>query len=330
MGVLEHIVSLIRRYQRGKVSDKMRQALDDWSPNIDDLENYPANEENADVERRKIRRQLMEYVRQDMSRKRNRPALLMYRRIAAAAAIVLLVGSGAWFAFHEAAPADSNEQTLLAEAPHRTWTTDDGHRMTLTLPDGSTVKVNAGSRLEIAEEVFNKEKREVWLSGEAFFEVAKNPEKPFIIHTGAMQTTVRGTSFNVKAYDELGENVVSVRDGRVEIAEDGQMLGVLTANRQLKYSTGNRQTEISDADWQDAAGWTEGRLVLNGANAEELKLRLRQHFGVEVNIDSDALIGKRIHGGFGKNNSLEEVLDAISSLYGVHYRINNDHVTINP
>jgi len=107
----------------------------------------------------------------------------------------------------------------IADAP-KAWATDNTHRTTVTLPDGTVVQLNAGSRLEITEATFNRQKREVWLSGEAFFEVAKNPEKPFIIHTGTMQTTVRGTSFNVKAYGELGENVVSVRNGRVEIVEN--------------------------------------------------------------------------------------------------------------
>lgn len=325
--ILDHLADLLRRYEQNEISDTMRKGLDLWIPNVKGSKNFSCDDIAAREDCQKIWQRVTKQIDARSARKVDlRRSILV--RTAAAAVIILLVGGGAWFGFR-GADITHEQQEVLAEAPRRAWTTDDSHRLTLTLPDGSTVRVNAGSKLEIAEAAFNREKREVWLTGEAFFEVAKNPEKPFIIHTGAMQTTVRGTSFNVKAYAELGENVVSVRDGRVEIAAGEQTLGVLTANKQLKYATADNRTEISDSDWRDAAGWTEGRLVLNGANAEELKLRLRQQFGVEVEIENGALAGKKLHGGFGKNNSLVEVLDAISSLYGVSYRIDNNHVTIN-
>ena len=326
--ILDYFADLLRRYERGEVGDTMRRGLDRWTPDIKETDHFSGDGNAVREDCRKIWQQVMRQIDVQPARKihlRGRT----FSRIAATAAVILLLG-GAWFAYRGLSHADKQPQTLLAAAHRRAWTTGDAHRLTLTLPDGSKVKVNAGSRLEIAEAAFNKEKREVWLTGEAFFEVAENPAKPFIIHTGTMQTTVRGTSFNVKAYAALGENVVSVRDGRVEITGAGRPLALLTANRQLKYNTDSGVSEISDTDWRDAAGWTEGRLILNGADARELKLRLRQQFGVEVEIAPGALAGKRLHGVFSTNSSLEEVLRTISSLYGIHYRTDNGHVTITP
>ncbi len=325
---LTYLVELIHCYRKGTATNKEREILERWVPDERMVNAYPQDKPLIDACTERVWTQLEKQIHRKKSRCQY-VKLSVWRNVAAAAAIVLLVGGG-WFAYRGLNGAVGQSQTLLAEAPHRAWTTDDGHRLTLTLPDGSKVKVNADSRLEIAETAFNKEKREVWLTGEAFFEVAKNPDKPFIIHTGAMQTTVRGTSFNVKAYEELGENVVSVRDGKVEITEGERQLALLTANRQIKYSPENRQAEVSDVDWRDAAGWTEGRLVLNGANAAELKLRLRQQFGVEVKIENGALTGKELYGGFSTNSTLVEILDVISALYEVHYTIDNKYVTINP
>ncbi len=325
---LTYLVELIHRYRKGTATSKERAILERWVPDERMVNAYPQDNPLIDACTERVWRRLEKQIHRKKSRCQY-VKLSVWRNVAAAAAIVLLVGGG-WFAYRGLNGAVGQSQTLLAEAPRRAWTTDDGHRLTLTLPDGSKVKVNADSRLEIAEAAFNKEKREVWLTGEAFFEVAKNPDKPFIIHTGAMQTTVRGTSFNVKAYAELGENVVSVRDGKVEITEGERQLALLTANRQLKYATESKQAEVSDADWRDAAGWTEGRLVLNGANAAELKLRLHQQFGVEVNIESGALDGTSVAGSFSKERTLQEVLHTIGTVYNIQYEITGTHVIIKP
>ena len=324
---LNYLSRLMRRYRQGTATDKEREALDRWTPDIHLADASPEEEQRVDVCTEKVWQRLNEQIHRQ-------PVFLRSWKRISAAAVILIFGSGAWFAYNATHNTDPQHSELAsATAPRRAWTTDDSHRRTLTLPDGSVIRINAGSRLEIAEAAYNKEKREVWLSGEAFFEVAKNPAKPFIIHTGEMQTTVRGTSFNVKAYDGLGENVVSVRDGRVEVssaAASGKMLGVLTANRQLRYNTTQRTAQTSDADWHDAAGWTEGRLVLDGVGAKELELRLKQHFGVSVSVTGNALDGKSISGSFRADKTLVEVMNAVSALYNIHYEIDNRQVIIMP
>jgi ferric-dicitrate binding protein FerR (iron transport regulator) len=109
------------------------------------------------------------------------------------------------------------------------------------------------------------------------------------------------------------------------------MLGVLTANHQLKYRTTDGSTEITtDADWRYAAGWMEGRLVLNEASVEELCLRLRQQFGVTVQVKNKALSGRLLSGTFRKGSMLEEVMETIGEIYQVHYKITDNYVIIMP
>jgi len=329
-GILDYIVDLLRRYECGEVSNSMKQALDKWMPDTADTERYPMDEQKSTLARDKVNRHVTAHIRHNLKRRTTRPIWRnAYQRYAALAAIVILIGSGVWIAFWGTNGFLQPETNILANA-RKTWTTDDTHRTKLILPDGTVVQVNAGSRIEITEAVFNKQKREVWLTGEAFFEVAKNRKKPFIIHTGNIQTTVLGTSFNVKAYPQLNENVISVRNGRVEISEDKKRLGVLTANRQLSYNSYNHTVMIANTNWQDAAGWTKGRLVLNGVGIEELKLRLLQQFGVKATIEEDALKGKYISGAFGTESTLTEVMNTICAIHNIHYKINGNKITITP
>lgn len=205
---------------------------------------------------------------------------------------------------------------------------DEGKVREVILPDGTKVFLNLESELHLKKSVFNKDKREVWLTGEAFFEVIKNPNKPFIINTGELQTIVRGTSFNVKAYAGINENTITVRDGRVEVVKGDENLAVLTANTQLRYDTDMHKSKISETDWEDASGWMQGTLVLNGVGTKELKLRLQHRFGVTVIIRDDVLEGKSLYGSFKKEKTLEEVMNTISSVYNLQYKIEGNYVTI--
>ncbi|RWW91717.1 FecR family protein [Flavobacterium cerinum] len=243
-----------------------------------------------------------------------------YRKIAAA--IILFISLGAaFYIFDGTNRTDSKEQVELAMEYFQSGARQRKH---MSLPDGSVIYLNSDTKLGIRTASFNREKREVWLEeGEAFFEVAKNPEKPFIVHTQDLETTVKGTSFNVKAYKELDESSVSVRNGKVQVHNENKLLGTLTQNRQIVYNKITGRFDEQQASWKDPAAWMESRLVMKQANVKELKLRLKQHFGVDVEIKENALQGKLLSCSFHNRVSLKEVLDGITLLYGLKYDISN-------
>ena len=250
------------------------------------------------------------------------------RKYAAVAAMFLLVaGTTLFFMTRQTNSNTFTAQQVLTKIYFQTGTSN---LKTVKLSDGSVITLNGGTKLSIVENQFNRKQREVWLEGEAFFEVAKNPEKPFIIHTGAMRTTVRGTSFNVKAYPQLTENVVSVRSGKVEVSDATQTFGLLTHNKQLTYNTANKKTQIAESNWEDAAGWREGRLVFRRAGTNELKLRLKQYFNVELEIKDKALNDNKtlFNSSFSKKTDLKEVMDVISVATNVKYEIKEDRKVI--
>jgi len=318
-------VGLLQRYFTGQASEKENQIIDSW----DAQSAWEKHREKVD--NRKMNTacdEVWDKISTQLNFK-NKPKtfyLQTYlRRYAAAAVIfILLGGSILYYTQHDFI---QEKLGLVAQAKTLFKTTDAQTRLVL-LPDGSRIQMNRGTKFSYATHAFNQKQREVWLEGEAFFEVAKNKEKPFIIHTGTMQTTVRGTSFNVKAYPQLAENVVSVRTGKVEVTNRNQMLAVLTPNKQLAYNRQTNKAEASDAAWEDAAGWREGELTLNYASRDELKLKLKQYYQVDIQFRDDALNGIKIKSTFLKSTSLSDVLSTIKALYGIQYSMQGNQVII--
>jgi transmembrane sensor len=240
------------------------------------------------------------------------------RKYAAVAAVFIAIAwSGVFFVTYQTLHCD----TVLAHQHDKTIIqTGITNIRTVVLPDASIIIMNKGTKLTFIKKQFNNKNREVWLEGEAFFDVAKNKEKPFIIHTGTMKTTVRGTSFNIKAYTQTGQNVVSVRTGKVEVRAQNKVLAMLTSNKQIIYNTSKRTSETESIKASDITAWTNGSLVLNNANISELRLRLKQCFDVNLQVNGQALNRAKFNAVFKTGTSLDEVMRTISVLYEIKYK----------
>jgi len=317
---------LLQRYFTGQASEKENQIIDSW----DAQSAWEKHREKVDNRKMNIAcDEVWDKISTQLNFKYKPKTFYLQtylRRYSAAAVIFILLGGG--ILFYTQHDFIQEKLGLVAQTKTLFKTTNDQIRLVI-LPDGSRIQMNRGTKFSYATHAFNRKQREVWLEGEAFFEVAKNKEKPFIIHTGIMQTTVRGTSFNVKAYPQLSENVVSVRSGKVEVSDATQTFGTLTHNKQLTYNTASKNTQISETNWENAAGWIKGRLVLNGG-VEDLRLRLRQQFGVEVSFEKNALANERLTGTFDQTSKLTDVLTTIGAIYNIRYTIKNNRVTISP
>lgn len=314
------INELFARYFNGEATEKEKKAIESWDPEKS-ASVYNATEEEINNGCEVVWERLSgQFGFEQGARERKVVPLYRYMKYAAAAMIITLLGVGFYFYSAQQSATIGNEKTLVKNY----YYAGPGEKKKMLLPDGSVVYLNSDTRLGIASLDFNKEKREIWLEeGEAFFEVAKNPQKPFIVHNHAIETTVKGTSFNVKAYKEIDESSVSVREGKVEVRHENKLLGVLTQNRQIIFNKTTKESRESEAIWQDAASWVEGRLVMKRANVKELKLRLRQYYGVEVELRNNALEGTLLNSSFEKGADLNHVLEVISLLYDVKYDISN-------
>lgn len=204
-------------------------------------------------------------------------------------------------------------------------TADRGHRKEVTLPDGTHLWLNAGSRLTYSS-VFNQITREVSLEGEGFFKVAHNPEKPFVVQTGHLRTKVLGTVFNVNAYKENASVQVVLASGKVALEQQhsgGSIAGPgmeLTPNQAaIFYKLSGELVKQEITNVEDHYAWTEGRLVFQDTPVPEALQRLERAYGVTLTADGQ-IRNCTITGTFKTKQPLKQIMHMISTSTGGDFR----------
>ncbi|MBX3257016.1 MAG: FecR domain-containing protein [Chitinophagaceae bacterium] len=186
-----------------------------------------------------------------------------------------------------------------------------GYTRYITLPDGSSVVLHAGSKLEYPN-VFAGKTREVRLSGEAYFDVFHNPEKPFIIHTGSVKTTVLGTAFNIKSDEK--KVVVSVTRGKVKVEDATRIVAVLTPDQQVEYNVKQAAGAQHVVDAKTVVtDWTKENMVFDGITFGEIGKILSQRYGVPVRFENEALKNCKIRASFSGTEALDHVASVLSA-----------------
>jgi ferric-dicitrate binding protein FerR (iron transport regulator) len=246
----------------------------------------------------------------------------------AIAALLLFIG-GVWlFQFHWAPPQPSDTQTAYREV-----VTEPGERSRIQLADGSSVMLNVDSKLRLPR-AFAKKKRIVKLTGEAFFEVETNPDRPFIVKTDNASVRVHGTSFNVRGYPEEKQVQVAVTEGGVSIHSQQSQ----TANDQSVTLQSGEIGWLSPADSTITTqmvdvtpyiGWTEGRLVFENTPLSEVAVRLERWYNMEITTRDPALDSLRLTANL-KSQSVRNVLDVISASLNIQYRIEQNTAVLLP
>ncbi len=265
--------------------------------------------------------------------------LRVIKHISVAAMVALVVGAGVNFISNQSRKNAIKQTVAEAKAETQTQTvynTAEAVRE-VTMEDGTVVSLNAQTSFRYDRATFNKKDRRVVMTeGEAFFDVAKDARKKYMIDVGPYLIEVVGTSFNVSRYSTLNRCVVSVVSGTVRVfRKDGDTtneLAVVTKNREisLDLSDGGGDYKIGRKDCAEVAGWREGRLVLNDADANELKFRIEQKYKVTVDLSKCMLRDNemRLRASFDKDATLEEVMESLKLLYHLDYGIDGKRVTL--
>lgn len=203
-------------------------------------------------------------------------------------------------------------------------TAQSGFNRFITLPDGSTVILHAGSKLEFPD-AFTGSSREVRLSGEAYFDIRRDSVKPFIINTGKLKTTVLGTAFNIKAYPGIPEITVSVTRGKVKVEDARKVLAVLTPDQQIVYNTEEETASQQTVNANTKISWTTADMTFENATFETIAASLSRRYQVNIEFSNEALKQCQIRVSFTGTESLKEVLDVICQVRNATYTIENGH-----
>ncbi|MDW7695745.1 FecR domain-containing protein [Flammeovirgaceae bacterium SG7u.111] len=192
-----------------------------------------------------------------------------------------------------------------------------GEKKLITLPDGTSIKLNSGSTLFVSEE-FGVDKREIRLEGEAFFDVAKDSSKPFVIRTEGFDVTVLGTSFNVSAYKDQPDRSVVVVEGKVKVGKtQGREVeeAVFLTKGQMVLDADSLVLQEYDAD---LLAWKDNILLFDTHDFAEIKRQIEKWYGVKVILKRQVDLGKGFKGHY-ENESLENVLENLKYALSIEY-----------
>ena len=263
---------------------------------------------------------------QELPKSRNRPNNNFLLAVAAAASVILIAGSVLVAKRNTNSFLSGNGNGSLVEKKNI-----KGVKSFVTLADGTRIWLNADTKIQYPKQ-FTGNTREVYLSGEAFFEVARNVTRPFIIHLENGTVKVLGTSFNIRAYDNEKSIEASVASGKVAFIpkyNTGKKEDTifLTGDNKLRYLLTKKQVIVESTVSRDDIAWIGGKLVFKAMSFEEIGAELERSFGKKIVFDSDSARFFRLTGSF-QNNSLDEILFYLSKSTEFGYKINNDEVII--
>lgn len=265
-----------------------------------------------------------------------------YWAAAGAAAILVFIYAGLLNNTTVVKPVKMAENTVSTKA---------GSKSKIQLPDGTQVWLNADSKIEYSES-FNVKLREVKLSGEAFFDVVKNKEKPFIIHTAQMDVKVLGTAFNVRSYPDESTTETALLRGAVEISlhNNPEKKYYLKPNDKLVIN--NNLTAVADtavvAPRQDAEKllvkikkvtvdknendvtetmWVKNKLAFDNETLEKILKETERWYNVDIELKNEKAKSFRFTSVF-ENKPLTDVLEALCLAARLHYQVKGSSVTI--
>lgn len=232
-----------------------------------------------------------------------------FTKIAASIVIIFMIGFGGIKFFEY----KSMDQLITNEMK-----TSYGEIRSITLPDGTIVKLNSCSQISYPEK-FNGDSRKIHLTGEAYFEVAKKENQPFIVETKQFNVKVLGTIFNIKAYDGDEIRTVSVESGRVQIDMPEAMMR-LVANERMNYNI--KLDEYNKHKGDDKVGvWRDGYFLFEQTPFMDVVRELERAYNCKIKIKDEQVFDHLISGEH-PSSSLENILKSIQLTTGIKYSFN--------
>lgn len=198
------------------------------------------------------------------------------------------------------------------------FSTPAGQRAKAVLADGTEVWLNANSKLRYPEH-FDEKQRVVELHGEAFFDVEKNKEKPFVVQTNKMNIKVTGTQFNVNAYDTEKYFVASLIEGSISVLCKNNLNNTYALSPQQKIVVSDDTSEVTMFDNNDFMSWKDGMFVFDDMLLTELIKKLELYYDVSIRVDNTKLGDLRYTGKFRQSDGVESVLRKLQIVYPFSY-----------
>lgn len=364
--------SLIKGYNEGTLSPEQKAMMESWYIN-------QATNSKAELDEEK-ENEIIELLRATLPLKYPKPSRMWWPRIAAAASIILCLGTAYYFYQKtDVTPSVSYAKNNILPGGNKAYLTlADGKRITLTnakngtlaqqpgvnitktsdgeliysindlkpeiegaknyntietpvggqyqvvLPDGTKVWLNAASSLKFPSTFARLVNRKVELRGEAYFEVAKNKQQPFIVKTAEQEVEVLGTHFNINTYKNEQGVKTTLLEGSVKI-HNGVESKILKPGEQSTLT--NQRFMVKTIDVEEAIAWKKGYFYFNNENIESIMRKLSRWYNVEVQYEGK-IPNEGFYGTVSQTKNISQVLSILEKTKGVHFRIEGRRITV--
>lgn len=210
---------------------------------------------------------------------------------------------------------------------YNTIRTPRGGQYEVVLPDGTRAWLNSASSLRFPT-AFTSAKREVTLTGQGYFEVAKDKEHPFIVHTPRTDINVLGTSFDIMAYEDEPETNTTLIEGAVAVNHEGAEQR-LKPGEQAHLDLKTRSMSVRNPDVDEVIAWKNGKFQFGRSDIKAIMRQIARWYDVEIEYKGD-LSGLRLSGVLSRKGDIAELLDALQETGDVHFTSENNKIIVTP
>lgn len=233
-----------------------------------------------------------------------------------------------------------NGSTLKYEASHKnevvynTLIVPNAKRFNLVLSDGTKVKLNSGSSLRYPISFLPGHKREIFLEGEAFLEVAHDKKNPFVVNLHDLSVEVLGTRFNLSDYKENGDMEVVLVDGSVSLKALNNSVKmdkvILEPGYMGSFNRSDKNISKSKVNTSLYTSWVEGRMVIRDESFENILIKLQRYYNVTIINNNASLAKERFNATIEtKEETIEQILNYFKQVYQIDYKVVENKVVIN-
>lgn len=322
---------IINKYLTGQCSEEELVEVNAWMKESEENarqlfrmeEIYHLGKFNQYADRKQMARAEKQlYKKLDEEKRKQNKILRMHRwmKYAAMIAVILVIGGGSGYWLYQNG---NNQHMMVAVA-------NEGIVKEIILPDGTKVWLNNLATLKYPRE-FSEKARNVYLDGEAYFEVTKNRHKPFTVQSDAMRVRVLGTTFNFKCDKNYQIAEVTLTEGEIEVKgnkEEGQI--ILAPGQRAELNKNNGRLTVKQVDAKMDAVWHDNLIPFQKADIFTISKALERFYDIKIILSPDMRADKTYSGVLKKKSTIESVLKSLQNSISIDYKIVGNNIFISP
>lgn len=324
------IRNIIRKFHKGNFSEPCIQKFAWWmvSSEDDDQSKSDSIQELWEESVGSVNMDTIEDLEKLRAKIRNPIFTKLYKQVIAAGVLFIVILSLGYLYMPVSKSENADSEFAIVNSPY-------GDILNITLEDSTKVILNAGSSL-VYPRHFSNNKRNVFLSGEASFDVAKDPKRPFTVETSCFNVTALGTKFEIDAYSDSNSASTTLVEGKTKIVihhsyQIENQDYYLEPNQLFTINKNTGAVSISITDTEKKLSWTNGDLIFEGASFTKILSSLERKFGVSFVCDHIERMDGTYYVKFRSDESVEDILDIINQLsHHYNYQIDSDTIFIYP